>query len=75
MNKQLQDFARTEIKKGLANCSKKQRVVFRRLYSHENLGLPINKIVDKLDADELDWTMEQVKNTLKSNTKKRVETI
>ena len=73
MNKTLQDFARAEIKKGLSQCNNKQQMVFKRLYSHRKLSLPIDEIVDKLNADKLDWVMKQVENTLIEKQKRRLE--
>jgi len=34
------------------------------MYSHEDISLPINEIVDKMPAKQLDWAMQQVQNTL-----------
>ncbi len=65
MNKQLQDFARAELKKGLSQLADKHHMVFKRMYSHENLALPIGDVVDKMDADNLDWAMQQVQGSLK----------
>lgn len=71
MNKTLLNFARKEIKEGLVKCSKKQRIVFRKLYSHGNLGLPIDEIVDNIDDLHLDWAMKQVENTIRENIAKK----
>ena len=65
MNKQLQNFAREELKKGLSQLTDKHHMVFKRMYSHENLALPIDDVVDKIDADKLDWAMQQVERSLK----------
>jgi len=70
MNKQLQDFARAELKKGLAELEEKHIILFKRLYSHKDLTLDINTVVDNMPEDKLDWAMQQVTNT---RNKKRDE--
>lgn len=65
MNIQLQTFARTELKHGLAQCTDKQVMLFKRMYSHGNLNLSINEVVNNMPAEKLDWALQQVENTLK----------
>ena len=64
MNDQLQTHARNTLKEGLAQCSDSEQLVFKRMYSHDNLDMPLSKIVDGMDSDRLDWAMDQVKKTL-----------
>ncbi len=64
MNKQLQDFARSEIKKGLAKLPESNHLLFKRMYSHENLDLPINDVVDKMEYERLDWALQQVERSV-----------
>ena len=64
MNNQLQEFARTELKNGLAKLPEKNQLLFKRMYSHENLDLDINTVVDSMPEDKLDWAMQQVQRTL-----------
>lgn len=63
MNKQLQEFARTTLKAMLAKCPESQQLIFKRMYSHEDLTLPIGQIVDRMPEHKLDWAMQQVANT------------
>lgn len=72
MNAQLQAFARNYLKEGLALLSEEQQMVFKRMYSHTNLDLPINEVVDKMPENKLDWAMQQVENTIFKNEKKRL---
>ena len=65
MNTQLQDYARAELKKGLAQCTEGQQFLFKRMYAHGNLELPIDEVVDKMDEDKLNRAMEQVEATLR----------
>ena len=64
MNQQLQDFARANLKDNLSKCSDSERVIFKRMYSHENIGKHINIVVDDLNTERLDWAMQQVQCTL-----------
>jgi hypothetical protein len=64
MNEQLKNFAREELKRGLAQLPEPNQRLFKRMYSHNNLELPIDEVVDKMPEDKLDWAMQQVKNTL-----------
>ncbi len=67
MNTQIQEFARNSIKDGLSQCTEKQQLFFKRMYSHEDLTVPIKDIVNKIPEDKLDWAMRQIENTLKKN--------
>lgn len=60
MNEKLQAFARSELKKGLAQLSESQQLLFKRMYSHKNLDRPIDAVVDKLPVGKLDWAMQQI---------------
>lgn len=64
MNQQLQDFARTTLKAGLHRLPDEHQKVFRQMYSHRDLTLPIDAVVDAMPADRLDWAMQQVQNSL-----------
>jgi hypothetical protein len=70
MNDELEKFARSTIKIGLSQCNEKQQLLFKRIYSHENIELPINEVVEKMPAEKLDWAMKQVSNTLSKNESK-----
>lgn len=65
MNKQLEDFARKTIKEGLAKCPEDWQVIFKRMYAHGDLEKDINQVVDDMEADKLDWALQQVENSLK----------
>ena len=64
MNKQLEAFAKSELKEGLKQLSEAQRLLFKRMYSHKNLELSIEEVVDNMPTDKLDWAMQQVQNSL-----------
>ena len=70
MNPTLGKFARQTLKEGLAQCNEAQQHMFKRFYSHKNLDLDINTVVDQMPDDKLDWSMQQVERTLQKNTAK-----
>lgn len=57
---------RLELINGLALCPESQRHLFKLLYAHKNLEWPIEKVVENMDNDKLDWAMQQVYRGLKS---------
>ena len=65
MNKTLRDFANSELKKNLGQCTDEQQLLFKRMYSHNNLEKNINDVVDNLPDERISWAMEQVERTLK----------
>ncbi len=73
MNKQLQSFARTELKNGLAKLPKGHHRIFKLMYAPFERGktvkeriekYSIGEIVDLIEDDKLDWAMQQVQNSL-----------
>lgn len=69
MNNQIQQFARNTLKEGLAQLSEDQQRLFKRMYSHRDLEKTINAIVDSMPANQLDWAMQQVQNSLDKRKK------
>ena len=67
MNNELQIFARSTLKKNLAKCPESQQFIFKRMYSHLNLDLDINEVVNKMSEDKLDWAMQQVQRSVDKN--------
>lgn len=66
MNEVLQTFARNTIKEGLALLPESHRLVFKKMYSHEDLDADINHVVDTMPEDKLDWAMQQVMTSLEA---------
>lgn len=64
MNETLKAAAKKILKDLLADCTESQHLVFKRLYSHKNLELPINDVVDQMPDDKLDWAITQVERTI-----------
>lgn len=64
MNDKLQNFAREQLKDMLSQCTKAQQMLFKRMYSHKDLMLDINTVVDNMPEEKLDWAMQQCERTL-----------
>ena len=64
MNNQLEDYTRQKIKEGLLKLPKDCQKFFKRMYSSQNLELPVNEVVDNMPGEKLGWALTQVKNTL-----------
>lgn len=64
MNTKIQDFARSILKGGLSKCTEAEQLIFKRMYSHENLDRDINDVVDNMEEEKLDWAMQQVDRSL-----------
>ena len=64
MNDQLQAFARTSLKEGLAKLPEDWQLLFKRMYSHKNVELPIDVVVDRMPEEKLDWAMQQVQKSI-----------
>lgn len=66
MNELLEKFARDTLKGNLAKCTDSQQLMFKRMYSHKNLDLPIDEVVDNMPMERLDRAMKQVQRTLET---------
>ncbi len=66
MNDTLQEFARTQLKAMLAECTDSQQSMFKRMYSYTDLTLDIDTVVDNVPVEKLDWAMTQCQKTLKN---------
>lgn len=64
MNSQLAAYAREKIKEGLGDLSEGHRMVFKRLYSHNNIEMPINDVIKNMPDEKLNWALTQVQNSL-----------
>ena len=65
MNKVIEQFARSEIKAGLIKCPSEWQIMFKRMYSHLDLNKDINKVVDDMPREKLDWALSQVQSSVK----------
>jgi len=69
MNKTLQDFARSYLKEHLAECTEKQNLTFKRIYSTEDLDADLETVVDNMSGRRLSLAMVQVARTCLFNEK------
>jgi hypothetical protein len=64
MNNTIKELYKQNIKDGLAKCTEAQQLLFKRMYSHKNLELAIDKVVDNMPDEKLDMALTQVEATL-----------
>ncbi len=73
MNDALQNYARTQLKEMLAQCTEAQQIMFKRMYSLveitpqgaiTDLMSDINTVVDNMPEEKLDWAMQQCQRTI-----------
>lgn len=64
MNNALQSYARKNLKDGLAKLPDANQLLFKRMYAHGDLALPIDEVVDLMEEEKLDWAMQQVDRTI-----------
>jgi len=64
MNKKLQDYAKQDLRRNLAKCTEKQKLMFKRMYAKGNLDLPMKTVIDNMEMEHLDRAMRQVQRTL-----------
>lgn len=65
MNKSISDFTRQQIKEGLKQLPDNWQMMFKRMYSHNNLDCDIVTVVNNMPDEKLDWALSQVENSLK----------
>ena len=66
-NETIKNVAKEMLKELLAKCTEGQQLIFKRMYCHKNLELPINEAVDQMADDKIDWAMTQVERTVEKN--------
>ncbi len=64
MNKELENYARQNLKDNISKCTDAEKVLFARMYGRFGYNDNIYTVIDGMDPDKLDWAMTQVKNTL-----------
>lgn len=63
-NETLKSAARQILKDLLAQCTEDNHTMFKRMYAHNNLDLPINEAVDQMDESKIDLAITQVERTI-----------
>lgn len=54
----------------LIQCTEPQQLLFKRMYSHSDLTLSIEKVVEQMPFDKLHVAIRQCENTITSNKQK-----
>lgn len=80
MNKQLENYARDRLMAGLSKCTEGQQEIFKLMYGRkpdhrgvatrnieDTKAMPVDGVVKEVPADSLDWAMQQVARTLKTD--------
>lgn len=58
------------LKDMVITCTDEQQMLFKRMYSHKNLDLPMPDVVDNIPEEKLDWAIIQCENTLRKKQEK-----
>jgi hypothetical protein len=66
-NETLKKAAKDILKNLLAQCTEGQQLMFKRMYCHKNLELPIDEAVDQIADDKIDWAISQCERTVNKN--------
>ena len=69
MNETLKNTAKEILKNLLSQCTDGQKHMFKRMYSHKNLELPINDAVDQMADDKIDCAIGQCERTVEKNNR------
>ncbi len=67
MNETLKTAAKDILKNLLSQCTEPQQFMFKRMYCHKNLDLPINEAVDQMPEDKINWAITQCEKTVEKN--------
>ena len=67
MNETLKTTAKQILKDLLSQCTEGQQTMFKRMYCHKKLELPINDAVDKMADDKIDWAITQCERSVAKN--------
>lgn len=63
------DFRKEDLKILLSLCTEQEHIIFKRMYSHENLNVSIDECVDNMDESKVDWALTQVERTIEHRRK------
>ena len=70
MNQTLANSGKEILKGLLVQCSEAQQLMFKRMYCHKNLELPINDAVDQMADDKISFAITQCEKTVENNANK-----
>ena len=67
MYETLKSFSTDYLKELLNKCTEGQQMLFKRMYSFQNLDLSIEEVVDQMDEEKMDWAITQCERTVEKN--------
>ncbi len=66
----IKTLGRDILKDLLSQCTEDQQMLFKRMYSHDNLERNINDAVDQMPDDKINWAISQCERTVYNNAMK-----
>ncbi len=66
----IKTLGRDILKDLLSQCTEDQQMLFKRMYSHDNLERDINDAVDQMPDDKVNWAISQCERTVYNNAMK-----
>ena len=70
MDPRVEKYARMILLQDLLECTNDQQMIFKKMYSPDNLKATIVDVVDNLPEEKIDWAMKQVLRTIEKKKKK-----
>jgi hypothetical protein len=66
----IKTLGRDILKDLLSQCTEDQQMLFKRMYSHDDLERDINDAVDQMANDKINWAISQCERTVYDNAMK-----
>jgi len=66
----IKTLGRDILKDLLSQCTEDQQMLFKRMYSHDDLERNINDVVDQMPDDKINWAISQCERTVYNNAMK-----
>jgi hypothetical protein len=63
----IKTLGRDNLKDLLSQCTEDQQMLFKRMYSHDDLERDINDAVDQMPDDKINWAISQCERTVYDN--------
>jgi hypothetical protein len=67
MNQQIKDYTKRQLIDLLSTCTPEQQLMFKRMYSHNNLEATIEEAVNNMHESKMDHALTQVSRTVEKN--------
>lgn len=79
INQRLRDFMKSDLKDMLSKCTPGEQHRFKQMYSHKNLDIDINTVVDnfvdgnEMSTSDLMWKINNAMNQCERTIQKKTE--